>query len=593
MLLPAQLSRLRSTAWMTFLVILCCICAYPLSASAETDNNSAIDQLMPAVGSVLVETGQQQWQAALDDLQQVQQMWDTLQIKEPPIDTTLTNAIDTALTDSRQKLETKDVQGSKQSLSLLAKSIDQYITAVQPKSEQDTTSGPETAGKLLPYAKESMIAMEQQDWKIAEESYQKIVNDWKKSESAIRLDQFNVYGQLETQISLIRINLQADPMKEDQAKLQMQKLITILEDYSAGKINNSLTTDKHSIKDLLQVLQSARSQVQNGQIDQAAQQMEQFISVWPSVEGEVQLYSAKLYTEIENQMTAVSGYLLSNPPVLAKATQTMDDMLASLEPISSNQTYTAWDAALILLREGLEAILVLAALLSYLKRSGNSNARKWVWSGAGIGLVLSFILAIVLHYTISQATSGSTREFIEGITGLVAVVMMLTVGYWMHSKASTTAWNNYVKDQVNNALAKGSLWSVFAVSGLAILREGAETTIFYVGMAPSIEPFQLILGISIALAILIVVGYAIIVLSVQLPIRGFFLTATLLIYYLVLRFLGQSIHSLQVAGQFPAHTHEYLPSISWLGMYPTWETSIPQFILLGYIIWQFVFKKSK
>ncbi|HEY2494193.1 MAG TPA: FTR1 family protein, partial [Paenibacillus sp.] len=309
------------------------------------------------------------------------------------------------------------------------------------------------------------------------------------------------------------------------------------------------------------------------------------------VEGEVQLYSAKLYTEIENQMAAVSGFLLSKPPLIAKATQTMDNMLASLEPISSDQTYTAWDAALILLREGLEAILVLSALLSYLKRSGNNHASKWIWSGAGIGLILSFILAVVLHYTISQATSGSTREFIEGITGLVAVIMMLTVGYWMHSKANITAWNSYVKDQVNNALAKGSLWSLFAVSGLAILREGAETTIFYVGMASSIDPFQLILGISIALAILVVVGYAIIVLSVKLPIRGFFLTATLLIYYLVLRFLGQSIHALQVAGQFPAHTHEYLPSFSWLGMYPTWETSIPQFILLGYIVWQFVIKK--
>ncbi|KHF32464.1 Ferrous iron permease EfeU precursor [Paenibacillus sp. P1XP2] len=81
-------------------------------------------------------------------------------------------------------------------------------------------------------------------------------------------------------------------------------------------------------------------------------------------------------------------------------------------------------------------------------------------------------------------------------------------------------------------------------------------------------------------------GYAIIALSAALPIRAFFLVATLLIYYLVFRFLGDSIHSLQVAGRLAAHSDPSLPSVSWLGMYPTWETFIPQMVILAYIIWQ-------
>ncbi|WP_369294409.1 FTR1 family protein, partial [Escherichia coli] len=85
------------------------------------------------------------------------------------------------------------------------------------------------------------------------------------------------------------------------------------------------------------------------------------------------------------------------------------------------------------------------------------------------------------------------------------------------SKSNTTAWNNYVGTRVDSALARGSLWSLFSVSALAILREGAETTIFYVGMAPSIGLTQLLLGIGIALVILIILGYAIIALSVRLP----------------------------------------------------------------------------
>lgn len=129
---------------------------------------------------------------------------------------------------------------------------------------------------------------------------------------------------------------------------------------------------------------------------------------------------------------------------------------------------------------------------------------------------------------------------IEGITGLVAVVMMLTIGRWLHSKSNTANWNNYVGRQVDGALAKGNLWSLSSVAALAILREGAETTIFYVGMAPSIKLSQLLLGIGCALIILGIVGYAMIALSAKLPIAAFFRTATILIYYLVFRFLGRA-----------------------------------------------------
>nr|WP_229522435.1 FTR1 family protein [Paenibacillus monticola] len=267
-------------------------------------------------------------------------------------------------------------------------------------------------------------------------------------------------------------------------------------------------------------------------------------------------------------------------------------MLSELTPLAGETSYNAWDAALILLREGLEAILVLAALLAYLKRNGTANTQKWVWSGAAAGLIGSIALAVLLTYTISRAASGGAREMIEGITGLLAVIMMLTIGRWLHSKSSAAAWNNYVGRQVDGALAKGNLWSLFSIAALAILREGAETTIFYVGMAPSIHTSQLLLGIGSALFILVIIGYAIIALSARLPIAAFFRTATVLIYYLVFRFLGESIHSLQVAGKIPAHVQEGLPSVSWLGLYPTWETLLPQLLVLAFIIWELLRNKT-
>ncbi|WP_039835322.1 FTR1 family iron permease, partial [Paenibacillus sonchi] len=318
----------------------------------------------------------------------------------------------------------------------------------------------------------------------------------------------------------------------------------------------------------------------------AAGIMEQFIAAWPSAEGKVQIASPKVYANIENESAAVTGDLLSNPPKLEQALAAMDNMLSELAPLAGETSYTAWNAALILLREGLEAILVLAALLSYLKRDGTPKTQRWIWSGAAAGLLVSILLAVILSLTISKAASGSARELIEGITGLVAVIMMLTIGRWLHGKSNTAAWNNYVGVQVDGALAKGNLWSLFLVAALAILREGAETTIFYVGMAPSIAVTQLLLGIGGALVVLIILGYAIIALSAKLPIAVFFRIATVLIYYLVFRFLGESIHSLQVAGRVPAHAENGLPSIGWLGLYPTWETLVPQLIILAFICWE-------
>jgi high-affinity iron transporter len=132
-----------------------------------------------------------------------------------------------------------------------------------------------------------------------------------------------------------------------------------------------------------------------------------------------------------------------------------------------------------------------------------------------------------------------------------------------------------------------------AVSFLAILREGAETIIFYLGMAPAISTSRLVLGIVGALIILVALGYALIRFSKRIPIRPFFLVASLLIYYLAFKFLGMSIHALQVADRLPAHVPGYLPTVSWLGMYPSWETTLPQLCVLLLVLFELIWTERK
>lgn len=563
-------------------------------SNAKAESN---DQLMPVVGGALVEAGQDQWTEASKDLKEFRGLWETA--KANGGDLTHIAAVDQALTDAEEALSHGGGDSAKAALSVLARSVNEFVTAAE--GDQPAPAGAKAAEKLLPMAKGSLAAMQKGDWAAARVDYDRIVKAWYQVETPIRLDHFSVYSSLETKISLIRISMQAEPIRQAQALKEMQELTTLLSDYSQGKLVNTdqgadagnaaagaANGSTASLGDAVTLLESARQDVVANQPEQAADKVGQFIAVWPSVEGHVQISDPASYTAIENQMTETSGYLLSSPPNMDKALQTLDQMLDRLRPLTEERSYTAWDAALILLREGLEAILVLAALLAYAKKSGEAVAGRWIWAGAGTGLVLSGILAVLFTSLVAAAASGSMRELLEGVTGLVAVVLMLTVGNWLHSKSNAAAWNRFVENSVGNALARGSLWSLFAVSALAILREGAETAIFYIGMAPAIETSQLLIGIGSATVILVVLALAIIKFSVRLPIRAFFLTATILIYYLVFRFLGESIHSLQVAGKLPGHTASSLPSISWLGMYPTWETFVPQALVLIFMVWQLV-----
>ncbi|MEK3682989.1 FTR1 family iron permease [Paenibacillus sp. FSL R10-2736] len=581
----------KISPWRQIRAALLLICLLLLLPGAPASASGApLDELLPPVGSALVEAGQSRWDAAAADVESFAALWRSANEGTP--DSALAGPaaeVDAALAAAAQALAAGGGAPAKAALSTLARSVDAYVTAAAGGGGGDSgAAGRAAAAKLLPAAERTRDAARSADWTAAAEAYRAVVNGWTPAERGIRGDNPAVYGLLETKMSLLRIALQAHPLREEAAQAESEALVALLSGYSEGKAvdTGSAPAEPASIEGLISYLNKASASAEAGDSPAAATIMEQFITAWPSAEGAVQIASPKVYANIENESTAVTGYLLSDPPKLAVALEIMDNMLAELTPLAGEQTYTAWDAALILLREGLEAILVLAALLAYLRREAEPAARRWVWSGAGVGLAGSIGIAVLLTYTISQAASGGARELIEGIAGLVAVVMMLTVGRWLHGKSSTAAWNKYVDRQMQGALAKGNLWYLFFIAALAILREGAETTIFYAGMAPAIATSQLLLGIGGALAVLVVLGYAIIALSARLPIAAFFRTATVLIYYLVFRFLGESIHALQVAGKIPAHAESSLPSIGWLGLYPTWETFVPQMLILAFIFWE-------
>jgi high-affinity iron transporter len=243
--------------------------------------------------------------------------------------------------------------------------------------------------------------------------------------------------------------------------------------------------------------------------------------------------------------------------------------------------YNWLDAFSILLREGMEALLVLIALLAFLDKSGNADRRVWIWLGAIAGLLMSVVAGFGIQALVSNvAALRSNKELLEGITGLVAAAMLFYVSYWLHSKSALNAWQGYIREQMTAALETQRLFSLSVLAFLTVFREGGETVLFFLGIAPSITQQDLLIGIGAATGLLTVLTLAMLKLGLKIPLKPFFQITSGLIYYLGFKFLGSSIHALQEANILPIHTIAQLPKIRLLGLYPSWETILPQLLLL-------------
>ncbi|MBE3590911.1 MAG: FTR1 family iron permease [Firmicutes bacterium] len=420
----------------------------------------------------------------------------------------------------------------------------------------------------------------------ARQEYQEFLETWHAVEDGVRAGDAAAYASIEGAMRTVEAALAAQPVDAKALESSLEELEKALEEYADSAAGGVAPASGGDLAGAERSLEKALDAVTAGNLKDAETQLDAFAGAWPFIEGGVKSRAPQAYETIESRMAAAFSALRDGDGARAQAA--IEAMREALEPLAAaGAGYTWWDAAVILLREGLEAILIVAALLAFVNRGGAPAQRNWIYGGALAGVVGSVALALGMSSLLSAAVAGAGIEVVEGAAGIAAVVMMLTVGAWLHSRSTLAAWQKYIKEQVAGALARGSLVWLGAVAFLAVLREGAETVIFLVGMAPSIRAGALYGGIAAGLAVLLVIGFAVIRMGLRVPVRPFFLAATVLIDYLALKFTGQSLHALQVAGVVPAHGAAWLPEVEWLGVYPSFETLVPQVALLGFVVWQF------
>ena len=243
----------------------------------------------------------------------------------------------------------------------------------------------------------------------------------------------------------------------------------------------------------------------------------------------------------------------------------------------------------LLVREGLEAILVIVAIVAYLIKTGNKDMLKSVYLGCFAAVVASALLAWALEALMGEA-SGVARELLEGWTMFLAVAVLFYVSNWMLSKADTIRWENYIQGMVQQTIDSKSQRTLIFAAFIAVMREGAELILFYkaafTGGMNSVP--HIIYGILAGTAVLVAVWVAFRYFSVKLPLKPFFLFTSILLFLMCISFMGKGVVELTEADVITGRT--VIPamkgfSIEILSIYDRAETLIPQIMLVVASVW--------
>ena len=310
------------------------------------------------------------------------------------------------------------------------------------------------------------------------------------------------------------------------------------------------------------------------------------------VEPQLNARDSALRAQLETAMGAYRPALSGKVPVATVSTQAadIDALLARAQQViaegSSDATATFLGAFTILVREGLEALLVVVAILAFLRKAERPEAVRYVHAGWLLALVAGGITWAVASYAIS--ISGAGRELTEGLSSLFAAAVLLSVGLWMHQKSIGGRWQVYLKEKMAAALNQKSAWFLFGLAFISVYREVFETILFYAALWNEGQEIWLLAGVAAGALTLALIAWILMRTSRRLPIGTFFAASSGLIAILAIVLTGKGVSALQEAG-WVAVTTVPVPHIELLGIYPTWQTVTAQLVIIVLLIGGYFF----
>lgn len=290
-----------------------------------------------------------------------------------------------------------------------------------------------------------------------------------------------------------------------------------------------------------------------------------------------------LLTSVEDGMLAYRSAVATGTPSQAGAAAAhLDDLFAQVDKEmgdSKAEPMTTFIGALtILLREGLEALLIVIGMIAALKKAGRQDVLKHVHAGWISALGAGVLTWVIATYLVT--ISGASREVTEGVGAVFASVVLLSVGMWMHQKSSAGRWQSYLEEKLSAAMTHRSMWALFALAFIAVYREVFETVLFYSALSADGNSSALIAGFATAIILLGIIAWGMLRTTARMPIGKFFSITSVFVAVLAVILIGKGAAALQEAGWVGA-TPVWAPRIDLLGVFPTVETVAAQLIVLA------------
>jgi len=356
-----------------------------------------------------------------------------------------------------------------------------------------------------------------------------------------------------------------------------------------GQTRSPLVAPEGVFKEIGARLDEVFARYQAGESDQAKALLEStYFDLFEArgLEAAIGAKSPARKSQIEAAFARIRSLMGSRAPI-EKVGQELGGLKNQIQEATAlvKQGGGRWESFLnglvIIVREGFEAILIIAALVAYLLKSGHADKVRVVYQASGIALLASILTAVLIQ-TLFRVDPRH-QETLEGATMLLAVAVLFYVSYWLTSKAESTRWQQYIRKKVQSSLSTGSLVALWGAAFLAVYREGAETVLFYRALLAGTGPGgagAVFGGLGVGVLALILIFFLLRSGSFRIPIRAFFTITSTLLYYLAFVFAGKGIQELQEAGLIGVTPASWMPTWDVLGLYPTWESLGLQMFLL-------------
>jgi high-affinity iron transporter len=309
-----------------------------------------------------------------------------------------------------------------------------------------------------------------------------------------------------------------------------------------------------------------------------------YLDGFEPVEAVLQTRDGGLMLQVEQAMAGFRQAILRGENAdqlrarLLETEALLDRAEAALAPEADSDIASFLGAFGILLREGLEALLVVIAMIAFLRKAERTESLAYVHGGWVAALLAGVATWFAATYAIS--ITGQSRELAEGVGGIVAGLVLLWVGIWMHGKAQADEWRLYIAAKMQGALSRGSAWFLFGLAFIVVYREAFETILFYAALWTSGNGAPILAGALTAVVVLALIAWFMLRLSKTLPIGQFFRYSALLIAVLAVILIGKGVGALQEAGSLSITALAGVPRITALGLFPTLESVAAQLAMI-------------